>query len=101
MPRRRRPQVAGGRYHVTMRGNNRGEIFATDEDRTMLIHAIGRAKRRHGWKVHAYCLMSNHYHLLIETPNRTLPSGCSGSTAPTLIASTRSTNGSDICSSGG
>jgi len=46
--------VAGGRYHVTMRGNNRGEIFVSDEDRAMLIDAIGRAKRRHGWKLHAY-----------------------------------------------
>ena len=75
MPRRRRPQVAGGLYHVTMRGNNRGEIFVSDEDRAMLIDAIGRAKRRHGWKVHAYCLMSNHYHLLIETPEPNIAIG--------------------------
>jgi putative transposase len=75
MPRRNRPQVAGGLYHVTMRGNNRGEIFASDEDRVMLLNTIGRAKRRHGWKVHAYCLMSNHYHLLIETPDPNIAVG--------------------------
>ena len=75
MPRRRRPQVAGGRYHVTMRGDNRGEIFASDEDRVMLLNAIGRAKQRHGWKVHSYCLMSNHYHLLIETPEPNIAVG--------------------------
>ena len=41
----------------------------------MLLNAIGRAKRRHGWKVHAYCLMSNHYHLLIETPEPNIAIG--------------------------
>jgi REP-associated tyrosine transposase len=75
MPRRHRPQVAGGLYHVTMRGNNRSEIFASDEDRVSLLNTIGRAKRRHGWKVHAYCLMSNHYHLLIETPEANIAIG--------------------------
>ena len=41
----------------------------------MLLNTIGRAKRRHGWKVHAYCLMSNHYHLLIETPEPNIAVG--------------------------
>ena len=41
----------------------------------MLLSTIGRAKRRHGWKVHAYCLMSNHYHLLIETPEPNIAIG--------------------------
>jgi putative transposase len=67
--------VAGGLYHVTMRGNNRGEIFGSDEDRAMLLRTIGRAKLRHRWKVHAYCLMSNHYHLLIETPEPNIAIG--------------------------
>ena len=75
MPRRHRPQVAGGIYHVTMRGNNRSEIFNSDEDRGLLLNTIGRSKRRHGWKVHAYCLMSNHYHLLIETPEPNIAIG--------------------------
>ncbi|HWH64969.1 MAG TPA: transposase, partial [Gaiellales bacterium] len=75
MPRKLRPQVAGGLYHVTMRGNNRAEIFNSDEDRTTLLNVIGRAKRRYGWKVHAYCLMSNHYHLLTETPEPNIAAG--------------------------
>ena len=75
MPRRHRPQVAGGLYHVTMRGNNRSEIFASDNDRVLLLSTIVRAKRLHGWKVHAYCLMSNHYHLLIETPEPNIATG--------------------------
>ncbi len=67
--------MAGGLYHVTMRGNNRAEIFHSDVDRSMLLAVIGRAKGRHGWKVHAYCLMSNHYHLLIETPEPNIAAG--------------------------
>lgn len=58
-----------------MRGNNRAEIFNSDEDRTTLLNVIGRAKRRYGWKVHAYCLMSNHYHLLTETPEPNIAAG--------------------------
>ena len=58
-----------------MRGNNRAEIFNSDEDRTTLLSIIGRAKRRYGWKVHAYCLMSNHYHLLTETPEPNIAAG--------------------------
>jgi REP element-mobilizing transposase RayT len=67
--------VAGGLYHVSMRGNNRREIFASDEDRVLLLNTVGRAKRHHGWKMHAYCLMSNHYHLLIETPEPNIAVG--------------------------
>jgi putative transposase len=58
-----------------MRGNNRSQIFASDEDRMLLLDTIARAKQRHGWKVHAYCLMSNHYHLLIETPEPNIAIG--------------------------
>jgi REP element-mobilizing transposase RayT len=58
-----------------MRGNNRAEIFNSDQDRTTLLNVIGRAKRRYGWKVHAYCLMSNHYHLLTETPEPNIAAG--------------------------
>jgi putative transposase len=58
-----------------MRGNNRASIFNSDEDRSMLLDVIGRAKRRYGWKVHAYCLMSNHYHLLTETPEPNIAAG--------------------------
>jgi putative transposase len=58
-----------------MRGNNRAHIFNSDEDRTTLLKVIGSVKRRYGWKVHAYCLMTNHYHLLTETPEPNIGAG--------------------------
>jgi putative transposase len=75
MPRPPRPQIAGGRYHITIRGNNRGPIFLDDDDREMFVRALGEAKLRHGWIVHAYCLMPNHYHLAIETPDPNIGDG--------------------------
>src|SRR5436305_7281784 len=68
MPRRARPQIPGGIYHVTMRGNNKGDIFFDDSDRQLFIASLAGACGRCEWRVHAYCLMTNHYHLLIETP---------------------------------
>src|SRR5262245_35516416 len=68
MPRAPRPQIAGGRYHITIRGNNREAIFVDDEDRETFLRTLGETKIHHAWIVHAYCLMSNHYHLVIETP---------------------------------
>jgi putative transposase len=51
-----------------MRGNNRRAIFDDDADRLMFLKVLAKAKVLHGWRVHAYCLMTNHYHLLLETP---------------------------------
>jgi len=51
-----------------MRGNNRRAIFADDLDREQFLIALGQAKLRHHWRIHAYCLMGNHYHLMVETP---------------------------------
>ena len=51
-----------------MRGNNRRPIFDEDDDRRMFLKVLGKAKVLHGWRLHAYCLMTNHYHLLLETP---------------------------------
>jgi REP element-mobilizing transposase RayT len=75
MGRRHRIQLAGAWYHVTMRGNNRGPIFNEDADRRMFLETLGRAKVRHGWGVHGYCLMTNHYHLLLETPHPNIGEG--------------------------
>jgi len=75
MTRKHRPQIAGGLYHVTMRGNNRAEIFRADADRERFLDIVGRAKRAHGWQVHSYCLMTNHYHLLLETPEPNIAAG--------------------------
>ena len=75
MPRRPRIQLAGALYHVTIRGNNRAAVFLDDDDRREFVDRLGRAKRRHGWVLHAYCLMSNHYHLLVETPEPNIAKG--------------------------
>jgi putative transposase len=75
MGRRHRIQAANAKYHVTTRGNNRGPIFADDFDRQTFLVTLQQTKLRHGWKVHAYCLMDNHYHLLLETPKPNIGAG--------------------------
>lgn len=68
VPRRPRPQIAGGVYHLTSRGNRRQAIFTDDRDHERFLQILGRVVARRRWRCHAYCLMPNHYHLLIETP---------------------------------
>ena len=75
MPRRPRPQISGGFYHVTMRGNNKGAIYTSDADRRLFLACLGVAQRRCGWRVHMYCLMTNHYHVLVETPEPNIAAG--------------------------
>ena len=60
--------MPGGFAHVTARGNNRLAIFGGDEHRDRLVTTLKRVARRYGWLCHAYVLMDNHYHLLVETP---------------------------------
>jgi REP element-mobilizing transposase RayT len=67
MARALRIQSAGGRYHVTARGNQRAEIFWDDTDRFRLLELLSELGQRFGTRVHAYVLMDNHYHLLLET----------------------------------
>jgi putative transposase len=68
MPRPHRPQIAGGLYHVTTRGNRRQRIYLERRDSEFFLEALDTVIRRFGWLCHSYCLMPNHYHLLIETP---------------------------------
>ncbi len=75
MARPLRIEYPGAVYHVTARGNARGDIFLDDADRTAFLELLGRAIERLGWLVHAYCLMDNHYHLLVETPKANLSRG--------------------------
>ena len=62
-------------YHVTSRGNARQDIVTDDQDRTAWLTLLAHVIDRFGWLCHAYCLMDNHYHLLIETPQPNLSLG--------------------------
>ena len=75
MARKLRDDVAGGIHHVFARGNNRERVFYCDADRWLYLRLLGEASERMRWRCLAYCLMSNHVHLLIETPERNLGAG--------------------------
>lgn len=75
MPRRPRLDFAGAFHHVTNRGNQGAAIFRDDGDRRLFLALLAEAVARHGWRCHGYCLMGNHYHLLLETPEATLSRG--------------------------
>ena len=76
MPRRPRTLVPGGIYHVTARGSRGGEIFVDlPVDCTRFLATVAEVVERLGWRCHGYCLIPNHYHLLVETPNADLPVG--------------------------
>ncbi len=75
MPRPQRIEYAGARYHVMSRGDRREDIVWDDEDRKVFVRTLGEGAVYAGWDVHAYCLMSNHFHLVIETPEPTLVKG--------------------------
>lgn len=75
MARPLRIEFPGALYHVTSRGNHRQDIFVDEEDRERFLGVLAHAARRHNWLCHAYCLMNNHYHLVIETPEGNLSKG--------------------------
>lgn len=75
MARPLRLEFAGALYHVTSRGNRREDIFGDDDDRKQFLLVLQEVCNRHNWICHAYCLMSNHYHLLMETPDGNLSRG--------------------------
>jgi putative transposase len=62
-------------YHVMSRGDQREDIFLDDVDRHDFIRTLAEACQKTDWQVHAYCLMRNHSHLVVETPNANLVSG--------------------------
>jgi putative transposase len=70
-----RIQYPGAVYHVMARGSHGQAIFADDQDRKRFLETLAEACQRAGWRVHAYVLMGNHYHLLIETPEGNLVAG--------------------------
>ena len=76
MPRRPRsdlPEV--GAYHVASRGTNHGDIYLDDIDRKSFMTILGRVVATHEWKCHAFCLMTTHYHLIVETDQPNLSRG--------------------------
>jgi len=75
MTRPLRIEFPGALYHLTARGNARAAIFLDDLDRREFLSILGDVVERYHWICHAYCLMGNHYHLLIETPDGNLSAG--------------------------
>ena len=75
MARPLRLEFPGAIYHLTSRGNARHKVFFTDADRELFLNTLTRVVRRYDWVCHAYCLMANHYHLLVETPKANLSIG--------------------------
>lgn len=72
MPRKPRVEYAGALYHVMSRGDRVAAIVRNDDDRVLFMGTLGDACARTGWRIHAYVLMGNHYHLLLETPEANL-----------------------------
>lgn len=75
MARPLRIEFPGAIYHVTGRGNAHQAIFEDDADRFAFFAVLTGALERYGWLCHAYCLMDNHYHLMVETPDGNLARG--------------------------
>lgn len=75
MPRTARNEVAGAIYHVWQRGNNRQTIFPDIASRRFFLALMRECAAKYGWNCLAYCLMGNHFHLVIETPAPTLGHG--------------------------
>lgn len=75
MARPLRIEVAGGLYHVTSRGDRQEAVFRADRDRQDWLALFGEVCDRFNWRCHAYCLMTNHYHVVVETPDANLSKG--------------------------
>lgn len=75
MARPLRTELAGALYHVTARGDRREAIYLDDADRQAWLSILGGVCERFNWRCHAYCLMTNHYHFVVETPEANLSQG--------------------------
>ena len=75
MARKLRLEYEGALYHIMSRGNQRADIFRTDADRELFLKTLGQACEKTDWQIHAWCLMSTHFHLVVETPRPNLVAG--------------------------
>src|ERR1043165_4181295 len=75
MARPLRIEYPGALYHITTRGNARRAVFKDASDRALFLDTLQRVSERYHWLCHAYCLMDNHYHLVIETLDGNLAQG--------------------------
>jgi putative transposase len=75
MARQIRIEYDGAAYHVMARGNQGQAIFANDLDRKVWLETLAEACEKTGWRIQAYVMMGNHYHLLVETPQANLVAG--------------------------
>jgi putative transposase len=75
MPRRPRNACPGGLYHVGTRGNNKQDIYLDGVDRYWFLEMLGKVVVKYEWAVYAYCLMTNHYHVVLGTPEGGLSEG--------------------------
>ena len=75
MARPLRIEYPGAVYHITNRGNDKKSAFKDDQDRETFLKILAHVNKRYHWLCHAYCLMDNHYHLMIETPDGNLALG--------------------------
>ncbi len=75
MARPLRLESEGGVYHVLNRGNYRADLFRAEKTKAAFLKCLGEACGRTGWRVHAWCIMSNHYHLAVSTPRANLVDG--------------------------
>ena len=75
MARPLRIEYSGALYHITSRGNEKKSIFKNDGDRKLFLDILTKVNKRFNWVCHAYVLMDNHYHLIIETPDGNLSKG--------------------------
>ena len=75
MARPLRIEYSGAVYHITSRGNARKKIYRDDLDREKYLGVLDTVVKRYNWLCHAYCLVDNHYHILVETPDANLSRG--------------------------
>ena len=75
MARKLRVEYPGAVYHVMNRGDRREPIFKDDKDRVLFVETLAECCGKTGWEVHALCLMGNHFHLVVETPQGNLVAG--------------------------